>query len=95
MAIGSNPLSSTTKSARARVGSVFQGSLEVLMGWRGLWWSAAIIFLLYSLSATYRAGDYPGAARAGAGALTADREPLVHRLAAVIGARGARLLAVG
>jgi hypothetical protein len=31
MAIGSNPLSSTRKSARNRVGSVFQESLEVLM----------------------------------------------------------------
>ena len=29
---GSNPLSSTRKSARARAGSVFQESLKVLMG---------------------------------------------------------------
>jgi hypothetical protein len=32
MAIGSNPLSSTRKSARATVGSVFQEFFEVLMG---------------------------------------------------------------
>jgi hypothetical protein len=31
-AISSNPLSSTRKSARATVGSVFQESLKVLMG---------------------------------------------------------------
>ena len=50
MAIGSNPLSSTRKSARATVGSVFQEFFEVLMGWRGLQRSAANIFLLGRLS---------------------------------------------
>jgi hypothetical protein len=36
MAIGSNPLRSTRKSARAAVGSVFRELFEVLMGQRGL-----------------------------------------------------------
>ena len=50
MAIGSNPLSSTRKSARAAVGSVFQETLEVLMGQRGLNRSAVIMFRLFRRS---------------------------------------------